>query len=185
MKKLEEPYEPDQDIAASATSAQTAASMARVFILVGHALKRRRSCRSVKRRTKLRPRTLPRSRREGRGTRARTTGVRSWRRRSPRRSTLRHGQRIARISVVMKFVAEGLTRTHGSQNVATMRAARNGSPDVRGPIRARSAQVPAHRTPTQAHVSTATATVRVFHLLRASLSDPGEARFLGLLKSTR
>ena len=37
-----------------------------------------------------------------------------------------------------------------------MRAARDDSLHVRGPIRARSAQVPAHRTPTRAHVSTAT-----------------------------
>ena len=60
--KLEEPDEPAQDIDASATSAQTAASMARVFTQVAQALKRRRSCRSVKRRTQLRPRALPRSR---------------------------------------------------------------------------------------------------------------------------
>ena len=68
-----------------------------------------------------------------------------------------HGQLFSRIyTPVMKFVAEGPTRTLGSLNVATMRAARDDSLHVRGPIRARSAQVPAHRTPTRAHVSTAT-----------------------------
>ena len=67
-----------------------------------------------------------------------------------------HGQFFSRISAVLKFVAEGPTRTLGSLNVATMRAVRDDSLHVRGPIRARSAQVPAHRTPTRAHVSTAT-----------------------------
>ena len=92
-----------------------------------------------------------------------------------------HGQLFSSISPVMKFVAERPTRTLGSLNVATMRAARDDSLHVRGPIRARSAQVPAHRTPTRAHVSTATgkslSTVRDSHLLRAFLRALGKPDF--------
>ena len=92
-----------------------------------------------------------------------------------------HGQLFSRISAVMKFVAEGLKRTLGSLNVATMRAARDDSLHVRGPIRARSARVPAHRTPTRAHASTATgkslSTARGSHLLRAFLQALGKHDF--------
>ena len=107
-------------------------------------------------------------------TRARTTGVRTMAGTIAKKEySYTRGQLFSRISAVMKFVAEGPSRTLGSLNAATMRAARDDSLHVRGPIRARSAQVLAHRTPTRAHVRTATgeslSTVRVSHLLRAFL----------------
>ena len=74
-------------------------------------------------------------------TTARTTGVRSMARKIAKKEySYTHGQLFSRISAVMKFVAEG---PRGFSACAR-------------PIRAGSAQVLAHRTPTRAHASTAT-----------------------------
>ena len=99
-----------------------------------------------------------------------------------------HGQLFSRISAVMKFVAEGPTRTLGSLNVATMRAARDDSLRVRGPIRARSAQclrtehrlVPTWALRQEEHLHSTS-----FPPSQGILPGPGEARFPGLLKGAR
>ena len=92
-----------------------------------------------------------------------------------------HGQLFSRISAVMKFVAEGPTRTLGSLNVAPMRAARDDSLHVRGPHQGEKcpgACAPNTDSCPREHCDRKSlSTVRASHLLRASFQALGKPDF--------
>ena len=96
-----------------------------------------------------------------------------------------HGHLFSRISAVMKFVAKGPTRTLGSLNVATMRAARDDSLHVRGPQGEKCPGACAPNTdscPREHCDRKEPLHSTSFPPSQSIPSGPGEARFPGLLK---